>query len=117
MNNPRPRAAQVRNDPGDHHGNLGRLVGLMAPSETLMTTNSGGNVPEIVVAKTRRPSTSQIAGRRTPSSRTPTMLRTPILTPLQIPSPNAHSAEPSPTISPKEDKSFVINVECPSDGE
>ena len=32
--------------------NLGRLVGLMAPSETLMANS--GNAPEIVVSKTRK---------------------------------------------------------------
>ena len=39
--------------------NLGRLVGLMAPSETLMANS--GNVPEIAVSKTRK---STLTGKR-----------------------------------------------------
>ena len=39
--------------------NLGRLVGLMAPSETLMANS--GNAPEIVVSKSRK---STLTGKR-----------------------------------------------------
>ena len=45
---------------------------------------------------------------RTPS-RTPTTLRTPSTSPM------IRTVEPSPSGSPKEEKAFVFNVECPSD--